>query len=462
MTSRVVVAGAGVSGLVAAWDLMRAGVEVTLLEETDRSGGVIGTWNVDGYRFENGPAAVQGGALAFRSLVQDLGLESEIVPACDDHRERYLYYHGSLKKLPRTFKDFFRSRLFTARQKARAMMEPWVRMGHPDREESVAEFFGRRVGRGVTMTWVDVVVSGVYAGNPNRLGIRSAFPELAEMEEEHGSILKGMRHRERVRRRGDGSMEASPLWSLRGGLGTVTRRMVDDLGHRIRHGCRVTRIIRRPEGGLSIGIDAGGREESLESDRMVLAVNAPTTGILIAPLSADAADLLFEVESSPLVVAQAGFDMEQLPGLPQGYGFLVPRCMRMRTLGWIFESQLFPERAPEGKVAMCGFVGGILDQTAIDLPEELTRHLLMGELALALGQNKLPVPEVFRLIRWRNRLPQYNVGHLRRMDAVRRLLEMEVPEVALAGNWVAGVTVDACVKRGREAAQEVLDALPAA
>ncbi len=94
MSDRVFVAGAGVSGLTAAWDLMQAGVDVTLVEATDRTGGVIGTWDVDGYRFENGPAAVQGDALAFRSLVQDLGLESEIVRASADHRERNLYYKG--------------------------------------------------------------------------------------------------------------------------------------------------------------------------------------------------------------------------------------------------------------------------------------------------------------------------------------------------------------------------------
>ena len=461
MSGRVLVAGAGVSGLTAAWDLMQAGVDVTLVEATDRTGGVIGTWDVDGYRFENGPAAVQGDALAFRSLVQDLGLESEIVRASADHRERHLYYKGSMKKLPRTFRDFFTSKLFTPRQKIRAMLEPWVRAGHPDREESVAEFFGRRVGRGVTMTWVDVIVSGVYAGNPNRLGIRSAFPDLAEMEKEHGSIIKGMKYLERTRRRDSGRVGASPLWSLRGGLGVVTQKMVEDLGDRIQCNSSVRKVVRRPECGLQIVLTSDGRDELGDADRLILAVNAATASILLAPTAPEAADLMFEVESSPLVVAQAGFDCGQLPGLRNGYGYLVPRCTRLRTLGWIFESHLFPERAPEGKVAMRGFLGGVLDPLAIDLPDDLMRHLLMGELALTLGQRKLPVPEVFRIVRWKNRLPQYNVGHLRRMDAVRRLLGAAMPEVVLAGNWIAGISVDACVKRGREAAREVLDAVPA-
>ena len=460
MTARVVVAGAGISGLVAAWDLMRAGVDVQLMEPSDRAGGVLGSWEDCGYVFENGPTAIQGEARSVLGLIHELGLDDQVIEANDDHRERYLYYHGSLKPLPRDFKGFFRSRLFTAGQKLRALMEPWVRVGHPEREESVAEFFGRRVGRGVTMTWVDVIVSNVFAGNPNRLGIRGAFPELAAMEQEHGSILKAMKYRERERRRDDGSTGSARLWSLSGGMGSVTSRMAEDLGDRIQFGRRLEKITRREGGGLEIGSDGVGGPSSIKADRLILAVNAPTAGILIAPLAADAADLLFEVESSPLVVAQAGFDEEQLPGLPDGFGFLIPRCMRMRTLGWVFESQLFPGRAPEGKVALHGFLGGLIDPHAIDLEDDLIEHLMMGELALALGQAKLPVPEVFRVVRFGDRLPQYNVGHVRRMDAVRRLVEMECPEIGLAGNWVAGVTVDACVKRAREVAQEALDAIP--
>jgi len=456
------VAGAGISGLTAAWDLMRAGADVLVLDADQDVGGVIGTWDTRGYCFENGPVAIQGESLALRSIIQDLGMEGEIVHAAEDQRDRLLYYHGSLKELPRSFDRFFHSRLFTAGQKLRALLEPLVRVGHPDREETVAEFFGRRVGRGVTMTWVDVVVSGVYAGNPNRLGIRSAFPDLAALEDNHGSIIKGMRQRERDRRHGDGSVSASPLWSLKRGLGSVGQGLASALGDRVRPGCRVSGITRLPEGGLSIAVDSQQGSESITADRMILAVDAATAGILIAPLAPGAADLLFEVESSPLVVAQAGLDLSELPGLPRGQGFLVPRCMRMRTLGWVFESRLFPTRAPEGKVALCGSLGGLLDPTAVDLPEEVIQHLMMSELALALGQSKLPEPEVFRTVRWRNRMPQYNVGHLRRMDAVRRLVETDVPEISLAGNWVKGVTVDACVRRAREASRETLDALPAA
>lgn len=460
MTAKVVVAGAGISGLSAAWDLLRAGADVHVLEPIDRAGGVIGSWKVGGYHFENGPNAIQGRAPAIRTLCLDVGMGDQIIDADEEFRERYLYYKGGLRALPRTLGGFMRSRLFTRPQKLRALLEPCVRKSGSDHEETVAEFFGRRVGRGVTMSWVDVVVSGVFAGNPNRLGIRSAFPELAQMEREHGSILKAMRSRATDRLRDDGSTGTSPLWSLQGGMSSLTDRLAEQLGDRIHYGRKLAKVSRSANGGLRLVAEGPDGTEEIDAHRLILAVGAPTAGILVGPLAPDVADLLFEVEYSPLVVAQAGFDKGAVPGLPAGFGYLIPRCMRMRTLGWTFASQLFPQRAPEGKVSLSGFVGGNLDPHAIELAEELIEHLLMGELALALGQRKLPHPEVFRVVRWPDRLPQYNVGHLRRMDAVRRLLEMEVPEVVLAGNWINGISVDACVSRGREAAQEVLDALP--
>jgi oxygen-dependent protoporphyrinogen oxidase len=459
------------SGLVAAHDLLQAGFEVILVEALGRPGGMIGTSLVDGYRFEDGQLAIQGESPACRALCEELGLAGRIVHANPAARERFLYYRGCLRRLPRSFKEFLGCELFTPRQKFRALVEPLIRSGHPEREETVAEFFGRRVGRGITMTWVDVVVSGVYAGNPNRLGIRSAFPDIDQMEQESGSIFKAMRQRAKARVGADGSLGASPLWSLDAGLGLLLDTLVRRIGTQLRLGRRLTHLARDTNAGrmiatLEVSVDGVGADaapsmqETLDVDRVVIATDAPTAGILLGNLAPDAADLLFEVESAPLVVAQLGLDVEQVPGLPMGAGFLVPRCMRMRTLAWSFSSLLFPGTAPDGKLALVGHLGGTLDPHAVEIHEDILRHLMLGELALALGQRTLPEPEVFRIVRWPHAMPQYNVGHLRRVAAVRRLLEVEVPQVLLCGNWTDGIGLDDGVRAGREAAQAVLSGLP--
>ncbi len=459
--SRVAIIGGGISGLSAAHWLKKGGAEVQLFEAGSRLGGCVGTTRGDGIRFENGPAAIQGKCQNFRGLVASLGLESKIIYANDAARDRFLYFHGALHPLPRSLKDFIRTPLFTARQKFRVLLEPFVRSSHPETEETVAEFFGRRVGRGITMTWVDVVVSGTFAGNPNHLGIQSAFPELGRMERERGSIFRAMRERARERRRSNGTTAASPLQSLDGGLQTLIDRLESELGSRAHLNHRVKRLERRANEGVELALErSGGEIETARFDRVVLAAPAMATGCLLAKDAPLVADLLFEVEYASLLVAQASFDRSTVPGLPRGFGYLVPRCSRMRTLGWIFASELFPGVAPEGKVVMNGFIGGILDPHAGDLPDDMIQELMLGELALALGQRKIPVPDSFRVVRWVETLPQYAVGHKRRIAAVRTLLSEGFPEATIAGNWVDGVAIESCIGSGRQAADQILAMKP--
>lgn len=456
---RVGVIGAGISGLVAAWDLMRQGVEVILLEASDRAGGVIGTRKSQGYQFDTGPVLVHGAAPALHQLLRDLDMTGSIQSADASARYRHLYFHGSLKALPTTMDEFRKSRLFTLPQKLRILLEPFVPKASKKREMNVAEFFGRRFGRSISMTWIDVLVSEVYGGNPNRLGIESAFPAIARMVAEHGSVLRAMKARAKQTEEDLTRGKSSSVFSLRGGFETLPLRLAEDIGSSLHLHRKVKQVTRRQGGGLALATKGeSGDLESIDVDRLVMAVDAAQTGVLLAPLAPEVADLLFEVETSPLVVVLAGFDQDQLPGLPPGFGFLVPRCVRMRTLGWTFVSKLFPDRAPEGKVGLTGFIGGILDPHAVDVADSMLAHLMMGELALALSQRKMPKPEYLEVLRWTGCLPQYNVGHNRRMEAVRTFVSMEAPEVSLAGNWVGGISVESCVARARQAAGEILAA----
>ena len=456
---RVAVVGGGISGLSTAWELLRQGCDVTLLEKSGRAGGVMGSVRRGAYQFELGPNLVRTTDPGFLEFVNGLDLGDEMLECSGNAAKRYLYYGGKLQLLPSTVKGFLKSELFTATQKIRVLMEPWIRRGDPDHEETVAEFFGRRIGRGITMTWIDIVVSGIYGGNPNRLGIRSAFPELRKMEQEHGSVFRAMKARAAERRVG-GDAKAGPLMiSFKGGLQALIDRILERLGDRARKGCEVMGLVRLPDGGFRLSIqETGGSTETVDFDNVVMAAPAYTAGILIAPFASEAADLMFDVEYVDMLVIHAGFPEKALPGLPPGFGFLVPRCMRIRTLGWIFSSHLFPDQTPEGRIALTGMLGGSLDPHCLKLSDEQLQHVMLGELALCLGYRKTPAPEIFANVRWKNAIPQYNVGHLRRMQAVRALLAERAPGLILAANWVDGVSVEACVLRGRAAAREILGA----
>jgi len=453
--SRVLVIGGGISGLTAAFTAASKGHDVRLVEARGRVGGCIETNRLGPCRFENGPNSVQGKAPAFRQLCQDLGLSSEIVPASASASERHLYFRGRLQRLPSSFREFVSTELLTPTQKLRAVMERFVKPRPAGHEETVAEFFGRRIGRGLTMTLVDVVVTGTFAGNPNRIGMLSAFPEIVRMEQQYGSLLNALRLRAAESRLKEGRREPAMV-SLKGGLQTLTDRLRERLGTAVSTGVSAESMTRHPEGGFGVHVrNTQGGVEEIRADRVVLALPAPHAGMLLAPLAPEAADLLFEIEYASLVVAQAVFAKEAIPGLPTGFGFLIPRCMRMRTLGWMSTSHIFPDAAPEGLVALTAFLGGVLDPTAIHMEESQIRHLLLGELALALHQRRTPQPLHLRLVRWPSVMPQLNVGHARRIAAVRGLLNAHVPGVELAANWLNGPAIERCIGVGREAGEAI-------
>lgn len=457
--SRIVVIGGGISGLTAAFSAMNAGHDVTLLEARTRLGGCVSTSHIGACRFEDGPNSVQGRAPAFRELCAELGLKDKLVSAASGASDRHLYFRGRLHKLPGSFKSFLSTPLLTAPQKVRALLERFVRRRPTDYEETVAEFFGRRIGRGLTMTLVDVVVTGTFAGNPNRIGVLSAFPELVRMEQQHGSLLNALRLRAAESRLAGGKREPAML-SLEGGLGTLIEALQCRLAGRALMDAKVDGLVRRPEGGYAVTARFGsGETREFIADRVVLALPAPQAGMLLAPIVAEAADLLFEVEYASLIVAQAVFAKDALPGLPKGFGFLVPRCMRMRTLGWMSTSQVFPAVAPDGFITLTGFLGGVLDPQVIDMPDGQIRHMMLGELALALRQRRTPQPQHFRIVRWKDVLPQLTVGHARRLEVVRGLLAAAVPGISIAGNWTTGPSLERCIISGRAAALEAGTAL---
>ena len=453
--SRVLVVGAGLSGLMAAWDLTHAGREVVIVDANARPGGVVGTIEREGYRFETSPIPLQVLHPEARPFCERLGLGDELVVGSEAGLTRHIYSRGRLHPVPKSLRELATSGLFTPAQKARLLMEPLVARRRDRREETVAEYFGRRFGRGVSMTLVDVLVSEMFAGNPNRIGVASAFPDLLALERKHRSLLRALM----VQARQAGADDESLPMTFEHGLGRLVRGLTEGLSSPVRARRRVARVARVQAGGFeAVTIDADGAQETLTADEIVLAVPAPAAGVLLAPTAPEAADLLFEVEGASLVVVYMGFDAAAIPGLPSGFGMLAPRSTRLRTLGWICPSNVFPFMAPEGKVIVTAFLGGTLDPQASFASDEAVRHLVLGELALVLGQRMPPVPEVFGIVRWPEALPQYNVGHLRRVEAVRMLTRERAPGIALGGDWACGVLAHQCLQSGRDSARALLGA----
>jgi protoporphyrinogen/coproporphyrinogen III oxidase len=454
---RVVVAGAGVSGIAAALALEQAGSDVVLLEAGPEAGGALRSRTEGGFTFDDGPASILDGDGSARAFLRDLGLEGEIVTARPEARDRWVWHDGALRAIPSRPADLATTPLLSILERVRFLKEPFTAPAPPGAEETISEFIARRFGKGIARKFADALVSGIWAGDPDRLSLDACFPEVRALEQAHGSLVKGMEARSQKRRAEGKPASSGGLLSLRGGLGRVGAACRARLGSRLRTGARVAGV-EYPGGRVAVAVEAAGSRERIEADALVIATSAHAAAALPGALPQAAAGLLQGIEHASLAVVQAGFRRDELPGLPPGFGFLVPRAGGLESLGWLFVSQIFDGRAPEGCVVLTGFFGGTLAPRALALDDAQLGDLAMRELAAFLGLRAAPRPELLRVVRWKNAIPQYVVGHQKRLAEARAALVRERPQAALAGNYLEGVSIPSCLASGRSAAARVTGA----
>ena len=429
MTTAVV--GAGLSGLARAHALAARGEDVLLFEESKGPGGVVRTEERDGYLLELGPNTVRP-TVELWSLVEELDLESEAILA-DPQLPRYVDFGGRLHPLPTSPAGLISTRLLSGRGKLRILSEPFVARGDPS-GETVRAFFTRRVGPEVAERIVEPFVSGIWGGRSDRLSVAEAFPSLARWESGSGSLTRGAFAALRSRPKGQPPRKRG-LLSFRSGLRTLPLRLAESLGGRARFGVRVESV-RRDAGGWKLSL-AG---EDLAVDRLCLATPAREAARLIAGVDADAAAALSAIAHAPLVVLHLSAPaVERL----RGFGHLVVPQPERRILGAIWSSSVFPGRSPAGRSLLTVFLGGARDPQALDLADDDLVAIASRDLAAALA-----IPADFaavRVTRYVRAIPQYDLDHRRRIDALARA-EAQLPGLTFLGSYRGGVSVGDVVR----------------
>lgn len=456
----VLVIGAGMSGMACAHALVQAGVAVTVLEAAPRPGGVVGTLEVDGFRFETGPNTLQAGSRTFRELCGDLGLADELVVSRPEAKLRYVFYRGRLRALPTGPCSFLFSPLLSPRAKLAVMSEP-LRRRRPtpegQTEPTFEAFLEERIGREATRTLAGAFVRGVYAAEVDQLGARSAFPRLFAMAQEHGGLVRGMFGARRARRGQPPSAPApgpsaarSDLLSFPTGLERFVTALADSLGDRLRLACPVRGL--EPDGPDWVATLESG--ERVAARKIVLAAPAGPTAELLAGAVPDGVDLapLANLDHAAVTVVHLG--LESTP-LPEGFGFLVPPDEvgpeAPRALGVLFVSNIFAGRAPAGGAAVSA-VYRSADLEARDESGLVARAV--RDLALA-GVARDPHVVVSRSRAWDAVIPRYGVGHAERMQSLVESLAQNCPGLHLAGTYLDGVSVEECLTRGRRIGREL-------
>jgi oxygen-dependent protoporphyrinogen oxidase len=426
---KVAVIGGGVGGLVAARALVRAGIDAHVLEASDRVGGVVGTSAVDGYLREHAASSFLGGVPdGAYALCAQLGVAVD--KASPKARARWIYLDGKLRALPRSPAGLVTSDLLTWRGKLDLLREPLRRAGSGG-DESVHAFAARRFGAEAARAIVAPFVTGVYAADAHAISLPAGFPRLAALDA-RGGIVRGMLAQMvgGLGRRLRGIVPATTprgMWASRGGLATLIAALAGELGDRIHGGTAVARID-TVGGGVRLEDARGERPLAVARwDGAVLAIPAEDAASLVAP--ADFANRLAAFHRAPAAQVYLGYPASQVPRASDGFGLLVAAGEDVRVLGVVFESTVWPDRAPAGHVLLRCIFGGGRDREVVKLDDAALIAQAVRDVGVVLGATGSPSHT--SVVRWQRGVAQYTVGH---RDRVRDAVAMARSQrIVLAG-----------------------------
>lgn len=436
INKRVAVAGGGITGLVTATALQKSGIETDLFERKGEAGGAIKTRNEEGYQLEYGPNTLLLKDRRVAEFIDGAGLSGEIIEANPEAANRFIVKDGQLVMMPLSLKSAVTTPLFSFRGKSRVLAEPFITR-NSDRDQTVAEFVERRLGREMLDYAINPFVAGIFANRPETLSLRHAFPIMDEMEQEHGSLIWGAfagskkRKQERVPRR---------LISFRKGMQQLPDRLAAGLDNlRLNHDIRA---IERTDDGWMIVTQMGSFGPYSD-----VVVNIPLYKWSrdLLPITKEEESTINEVTYPPLSVMLLGYKKEQISHPLNGFGFLVPELENRRILGALFSSTLFEGRAPDGSHLLTVFIGGGRDPEMAGKPSEELLPVVQSELADLIGLTG--DPQFKDHIYWPSSIPGYHVGYDKILETYRSIEERH-PGLHFAGNFRNGISVPDCIKNG--------------
>jgi oxygen-dependent protoporphyrinogen oxidase len=466
-SEKVVVIGAGISGLSCAFRLRQLGLRPLVLEASSRPGGVIETVRRNGFLFELGPQCPRFPASAW-SLVHALGLESQFLRG-DPKATRYILKDGALQLAPFSPGGLLSTKLLSAKSKFRLLSEALRNSSPPSQEESLAEFVQRKFSPEVLDYLVDPLVSTVFFGDAHKMGMQSAFPALVEWERSSGSLIRGALRSRKAKRGTSPSGNSAPsansakspslrvtdslpsLGTFQSGLAALPERLAEELKDAIRYNQKME----------SLTVPAGGNgpweihlqnAEPILAESLILAVPAFAAAALLQTSAPQIASLLNAIEYAPACVVATAYNRSQVSHNLQGFGFMAPRVEKRQTICTFWNSSLFPGRGPAGKVVMTTFAGREGKDPVFSVSDNECAQIVEKENAETLG---ITGPPVDRFV-WRSAraLPQYNVGHAQRARQIAEALRA-LPNLQIVGNFLSGRSVGDCVQIASQAAENL-------
>jgi len=426
----VIIVGAGIAGLSIAYELQKKGIPYQILEAGDKAGGVIRSMHINGYELDAGPNSI-GATPDTLSFLTEIGLKDVVMEATAASKNRFLVRNGQLHGISPNPVKIISSKYVSGGAKWRLFTESFRKADKTTAEESVSSFVTRRFGKEIMKYVFEPVLSGIYAGNPDKLSIQEVLPMLPKWEKTYGSVTKGMM-------KSKGEMGGRKIIAFKGGNQVLPDRLVSLLQTPAKLGCKVTGITKGATDYI-VQYEENGQTQMLNAAHVIFTTPSYATAGAINTIDAGLSATLKELHYPHMGVLHLGFGAEAKSKIPEGFGFLVPHAEGKHFLGAICNSAVFPSRAPEGKVLFTVFVGGAQQESLFDkIGAAQLQATVVKEFMELLGLTTRP--ELQHFSEWQKAIPQLNVGFAATRQQIKSF-EEKFPGIIIAGNYVTGVSI---------------------
>ncbi|RCW69677.1 protoporphyrinogen oxidase [Saliterribacillus persicus] len=457
---KIVIIGGGITGLTAAYSLQKElinqdlPVEIELIEASEHLGGKIRTLRKDGFTIERGPDSFLIRKKSMERLVRDIGIGDKLVT--NGTGQSYVLVgdklhkipHGSFMGIPLQVRPFLFSGLFSPLGKIRAGFDFVLPKSEVKEDQSLGHFFRRRLGDEMLENLIEPLLSGIYAGDMDDLSLMSTFPNFYEVEQKHGSLIRGLKRT--VPKKKSQKKKPSMFYSIKGGLETVVEALEEKLTETsILKGIQVDHIEKK-EAGYHVLLSNG---EVSRADAIIMATPYYQTAKMLSQY--DFVQELQKMKATSVANVALAFDQSAIKKDLDGTGFVISRNSDYRITACTWTHKKWPETAaPPGKALLRCYVGRPHDQEIVDLSDQELEEIVLKDLNKIMKIDAKPLFSV--VTRWKKAMPQYSVGHKAMMDRIAESMAEELPGIYLAGASYRGLGLPDCIDQAEAATKEVL------
>jgi oxygen-dependent protoporphyrinogen oxidase len=461
----VVIVGGGITGVTAAYYLQKKineeklPITYTLVEANEQLGGKIRTEYRDGFVIERGPDSFLARKTSASKLVREVGLEDQLTYNTTGqayiliNKELYPIPEGSIMGIPTKLSPFITTRLFSPIAKARAGADLVLPRSQQQGDQALGQFFRRRLGNQVVDHLIEPLLSGIYAGDIDKLSLMSTFPQFYEVEKKYRSLIVGMSKFAPRKKPANAAKKSGGIFlTLKTGLESLVEAVEDKLDSKAVKKGTAVRNISKAENRYELILESG---EALSADSVVMAAPHEVTASLFSQLGIG--EKLQQIPSTSVATVALAFPKSAVSNDVHGTGFVVSKKSDYTITACTWTNKKWPHSTPEGKVLLRCYVGRAADQSIVYQSDEEILATVLRDLNKVM--NISAEPDFYYITRWKKAMPQYTVGHQERIESVQKQFQAEAPGVFLTGASYEGVGLPDCIVSGEKAVEQILDYL---